>query len=79
VSEITTGPTATSATHFWLKVLMMAISQDFTRRVYLRTAEGRSLLEIPDIYGSGQLARLAAYLGIPFVDSHGRRAPQSSA
>ena len=75
VSEITTGPVATTATQFWLGVAGMALSQDFSRRVYFRAADGRALLETTDLYGSRQLARLAAYLQIPFVDSYRRPAP----
>ena len=70
VSEIGTGPVATTAVQFWIGVVVMATAQDVTRRVYVRAADGHPLLEIPDLYGSGPLARLAAYLGIPFVDSH---------
>ena len=70
LSEIKTGPVATSATQFWVGVAVMALSQDFTRTVYFRAADGRALLEIPDLYGSARLADLAAYLRIPFVDSY---------
>ena len=72
VSEIRTGPDAATVTQFWLGVVMMALSQDFSRRVYFRAADGHALLETTDLYGSRQLARLAGFLEIPFVDSYGR-------
>jgi hypothetical protein len=74
VSEISTGPVATTATQFWLGVVVMALSQDFTRRVSFRAADGRALLETPDLYGSTQLARLATFLEIPLVDRYRRPA-----
>ena len=74
VSKITTGPVATTATQFWLGVAWMALSQDVSRRVYFRAADGGTLLETTDLYGSRQLARLASYLQIPFVDSYRRPA-----
>jgi len=78
VSEIRTGPDAETATQFWLGVVMMALSQDFSRRVYFRAADGHALLETTDLYGSGQLASLSAYLHIPFVDSYRRPARRST-
>jgi hypothetical protein len=78
VSEISTGPVAGTATQFWLGVVVMTLSQDFARRVYFRAADGGVLLETTDLYGSRQLARLAAYLRIPFVDRYRRPPPLST-
>jgi hypothetical protein len=67
VRAIGIEPAANTKAEFWLWVAVMALTQDLSRTVEFRAADGRSLLRTKDLYGSPQLEKLAKFLGAPLI------------
>ena len=65
VASIAIEPPGDTPLRFWAGVGGMAISQDFSRSINLRSADGRSLLLTTDLYGREQVRRLASFLDVP--------------
>ena len=72
VSVIRIGLPAKTAAQFWSGVLLMAIAQDLSRKVYFVSRDGRELLEVSDLYGAGQLAAFASFLAVPLAGDERR-------
>ena len=75
LAAISTGPVAKKPAQFWFGVVSMALAQDLSRKVYFESGDRRALLEVSDLYGPTQLARLALFLGVPFA-ADGRLDPR---
>lgn len=72
VSVIRIGPAAKTAAQFWSGVLLMAIAQDLSRKVYFLSRDGRELLEVSDLYGAAQLTAFASFLAVPLAGDERR-------
>lgn len=65
VVSIAIEPEGDTPVRFWLGVGTMAVTQDFTKTVSFRDADGRLLLSVPQLYGSAQVIELARFLKVP--------------
>ena len=69
VVSIAIEPEGDAPVRFWLGVGTMAVTQDFTKTVSFRDADGRLLLSVPQLYGSAQVIELARFLKVPLSGS----------
>ena len=65
IATIDLEPPGDTPLRFWLGVATMAVTQDQTRMVCFRAADGRALLRVGNVYGRDRLRQLADYLNVP--------------
>jgi hypothetical protein len=72
VAAIAIEPVGNTPARYWFWVAVMAITQNLSRTVSFRAANGRSLLTTTDLYGSDRLKTLADFLHVPLIGERRR-------
>ncbi|HKW60609.1 MAG TPA: hypothetical protein VJR46_12725 [Candidatus Dormibacteraeota bacterium] len=65
IASMAMEPPGDTPVRFWAGVGVMAVTQDVSRSVNFRSADGRSLLRTTDLYGRDQLRELARFMDVP--------------